>query len=153
MRANTLQDFWKFVEPIPEAGCWIWTGKGSAGRYGEFNLQGRVIKAHRLSWEMHCGPIPAGLEICHRCDVGFCVRPEHLFLGTHLENMHDLKRKGYRQCARGSQSGNAKLLDPLVAEIRRRYAAGERQVDLAEAFGVCQSHISRIVRRESWLHL
>ncbi len=81
------------VERIPESGCWIWTGAGS-DRYGHFKFGKRLSLAHRASYAMFVGPVPDGMEVCHKCDIGWCVNPTHLFLGTHTENMQDAVRKG-----------------------------------------------------------
>jgi hypothetical protein len=78
--------------PIPEAGCWIWTG--AAGRYGAVTINRKHIDAHRLSWLLYRGPIPDGLRVLHRCDVCLCVNPSHLFLGTAKDNSQDMVMKG-----------------------------------------------------------
>ena len=62
--------------------------------YGMFRIKRESYLAHRYSWTLHRGPIPVGLWVLHRCDVPACVNPGHLFLGTHQDNMDDMKRKG-----------------------------------------------------------
>ena len=86
--------FWEKVQKTD--GCWLWTGATIAAGYGELAVgqPRKPLRAHRLSWEMHHGPIPEGLLVLHHCDVRNCVRPEHLFLGTHQDNMADAYAKG-----------------------------------------------------------
>ena len=81
--------------PVTETGCWIWTGALNRHRgYGRLRFKDKEIKAHRYSWELHNGPIPDGLQVLHKCDTPACVNPDHLWLGTHKENMHDCIKKG-----------------------------------------------------------
>jgi hypothetical protein len=84
--------FWRHVEK--DGGCWLWTGTKNNAGYGQAHWSGRHVLAHRASWEMHNGPAPAGMHICHRCDVRLCVRPDHLFLGTPDDNVQDMIAKG-----------------------------------------------------------
>jgi hypothetical protein len=93
-------------------GCWLWTSTrltDSYGRprngYGVMRIGRKMQRAHRLSYELHVGPIPDGLFVCHACDVPACVNPGHLWLGTQADNMRDKKRKGR---ARG---GNSRLTE------------------------------------------
>lgn len=106
--------------------------------------------AHRLAYAMKHGP-PGKLKVLHRCDVRACVNPHHLFLGTQQDNLADMRAKG-RQ-VRGTAVGGAKLTEDAVAAIRRRCAAGERQRDLAEEYGVAQSAISMATTGRNWSHV
>jgi len=83
--------FWAKVEKTDH--CWNWKGSKVAKRYGGFKLDIYML-AHRVSWIWANGPIPDGLYVCHKCDNGFCVRPDHLFLGSQQDNMNDMKSKG-----------------------------------------------------------
>jgi hypothetical protein len=113
----TLEDrFWPNVQKT--SGCWNWIGaEQSKGRgYGTIGKDGKTLRAHRVSWEMHNGPIPEGLIVCHKCDNPKCVRPEHLFLGTHSDNVAD-------KVAKGRQSKGpafAKVMRDIYAKKRRR---------------------------------
>lgn len=79
--------FWERVIPEPNSGCWLWVGGRARYGYGTFYLNGRHVYAHRVSYEMHVGPIPAGLELDHKCRVPACVNPNHLEPVTHRENV------------------------------------------------------------------
>lgn len=92
--------------PEPNTGCWLWIGRQPYGRYGYFSVRGNEMQggvsvtrykdrlAHRLAYELHRGPIPDGMYVCHTCDVPECVNPDHMFLGTQFENMRDCSKKG-----------------------------------------------------------
>lgn len=90
--------FWKFVaKSTSENGCWEWAGKKTHDHYGQIRPGGKKsshVMAHRVSWELHFGSIPADMLVCHRCDNPPCVRPDHLFLGTHQDNVLDAIEKG-----------------------------------------------------------
>ena len=76
-----------------ELDCWVWQGC-VIRRYGGIKIAGKMKRAHRISWELTNGPIPDGLFVCHHCDVPLCINPDHLFLGTHTDNMRDMIKKG-----------------------------------------------------------
>jgi hypothetical protein len=99
-RGTTAADrFWANVDRSGD--CWRWTGHiGRNNRYGMLRVNGRSVKAHRFSWELHFGPVPSGLVVRHRCDNPVCVRPEHLQLGTQADNVHDAIERGRFQRAR-----------------------------------------------------
>lgn len=101
--------------------------------------------AHRFSYELLVGPVPAGHHVLHRCDNPPCVNPSHLFTGTDADNVLDMDLKGRRL---------TKMTPDAVRSIRARYAEGGiPQRVIAAEFGIGQAQVSKIVRRESWCHI
>jgi hypothetical protein len=135
--------------PEPNSGCWLWIGTIQYGKeYGVLGNKGK--KAHRLSWEIHFGPIPLGMHVLHKCDVPSCVNPDHLFLGTHVVNMQDRQRKGRTKSALGERQHLAKLNRAKVIEIRN----SEETLDaLAIRFGVNKTTIWQVKTKRTWRHV
>lgn len=75
-------------------GCWRWTGGLDGSGYGRWSIDGKYRSMHRVAWTAFRGPIPVGLHVLHKCDVRNCLNPDHLFLGTNLDNTYDMHRKG-----------------------------------------------------------
>jgi hypothetical protein len=86
------EQFWANVDRT--GNCWLWTACRDRYGYGRLSAEGRRYKAHRASWELHFGPIPEGKGVLHSCDNPPCVRPDHLFLGTQVDNIRDMIAKG-----------------------------------------------------------
>jgi hypothetical protein len=138
----------------------VWLrGIGPDG-YGSFydgtkrpNGSPHIVRAHRWSYERFVGPIPPEHEVCHRCDTPPCVNPDHLFVGTHTDNMRDSSDKG-RQGHPGSGNGRAKLTDDDVIAIRRAFTGRYgQQSELAREYGVTSAQVSKVVKRQTWTHL
>jgi hypothetical protein len=136
--------------PEPNTGCWLWDGALSANRYGSVSFRGCVCRAHRLSYEAFVGPIPDGMHVLHKCDVPSCVNPDHLFVGTHQDNMDDRGAKGRGNNCKGREHGKAKLTDDAVRDIRsRRMSVREYMV----LYGVSEPTVRQVLRREVWKHV
>lgn len=144
MSATLQERFWAKVRKTPT--CWEWTASLTGAGYGKIGVNGRIITASRLSFEWACGPIPPGMFICHHCDNPKCVRPDHLFLGTALDNSRDCKAKG--RTAAGERCGRSKLTFAQVAEIRRDTGVQRR---LSERYGVSPALICLIKSRKVWV--
>lgn len=156
MPATNPDRFWSKVDRRSADECWPWKGGQTVGGYGKVQIKGRTCIAHRAAYEFTHGPIPhEDLEgnrvlVCHRCDTPLCCNPAHLRLGTSAENQGEMADRG--RSMKGERNGQTSLTAEAVREIRRRYGVGERQVDLAAAFGVHQGTVSNIVRGKTWSH-
>ena len=144
--------FMDTVSPEPMSGCWLWIGYCMNAGYGTFRLRGINEKAHRASWLMFRGEIPDNLFVCHHCDIKTCVNPDHLFLGTHMDNMRDMMRKGRSPRSVGERAGKSKLTSNQVLEIRRVHRRGLAG-KLAKEYGVTKQNIQNIVDRKIWRHI
>lgn len=152
MRPNTIAVFRERVDRSAGVeACWPWTGtRGSAG-YGQFRLNGKSLLAHRLAYELVHGPIPTGLQICHRCDNPPCCNPRHMFLGTVRDNALDRTAKGRGKRFPGELHASAVFTNAQVQKIRERYTAGGvTQQALADEFGVGLMTINRIIHRRTY---
>ncbi len=146
---NLAERFWAKVKR-PETGCWTWTGVKSNG-YGRMKIRRRFYVAHRISYELNVGPIPAGLFVCHHCDNPPCVRPDHLFLGTNSDNQRDSVAKG--RFPLGARHHNAKLDPGRVREIRRRAASREATATIARAVGISAGAVQAVLDGRTWRHV
>lgn len=145
----------RLSEKLLEApnGCWEFIGAISDG-YGSIRYNGRVHKAHRVSWELEKGPIPSELCVLHSCDNTVCCNPAHLFLGTKKDNSDDMIAKGrdYHdpEWVRGELNGHAKLIEEDVLQIRIMLENGYTQQSIADIFNVSREAITRINTRKNW---
>lgn len=128
--------------PEPNTGCHLWEGSikhpkpGKSAMYGNVRLGGRMVGVHRVMFEAAYGPLPAGAQVLHRCDVGLCCNPAHLFLGDNASNIADKVAK--------DRAGKALTRDKAKA-MHEMKAAGVLQDEIARRFGVNQSTVSRIL--------
>ena len=118
-------------------------------------LDGKYDVTHRASFKTFIGPIPDGYCVCHSCDNPSCINPDHLFLGTALDNSLDMREKNRapKHFAGGDTSWLSKLDDKKVLAIRKRRLEGEQLRELAIAFDVSMANISMICNWKTWKHL
>lgn len=143
--------FWNKVNKT--AGCWLWTGViNKQHGYGTFTDEtGWPCRAHRYSWMLRYGEIPAETLVCHTCDVRHCVRWDHLFLGTCKDNLQDASSK--RRMAWGVRHAMHVLSEAQVHEIRRMRVSGALLREVAKQFGVSVATVSNIARGNNWKNL
>lgn len=139
--SRILARFWSKVDKVSSGtGCWLWTAATKEGRYGAFKLPTKVERSHRVSWMISNGPIPEKMHVLHRCDVPLCVNPSHLFLGTHKENMCDMRAK-----ERHHVPDNRRYTQQTIDEIAGLKGQCFQRL-AAERFGVSQTFVSAVWR-------
>jgi hypothetical protein len=184
MRENVEDRFWgkvavsteHFYNGIP---CWEWQACSDIDGYGIFRLNNKNEKSHRFSFTLKYGEIINGLFVCHHCDNPSCVNPDHLFLGTHQDNVDDMVSKGrnltgdkhwaktnpeklakgersasvkYPGLRKGENNGCAKLSYEIADEIRNLYATNNYFMrDFAEKHNVSISTINSILKNRTWV--
>lgn len=147
------QRFWEKV--VKSDGCWLWKGNVNQFGYGRFRTTSKKLTVtHRISWELHNGPIPDGMMVLHRCDVPACVKPDHLFLGTQIDNVADMYSKG-RECIRRGEEHHRALVSEIdvIAMRSVRDKVKMAYSKLGRLFGVSEETARNICLRETWKHL
>jgi len=127
-----------------KTGCWIWNATKKDKGYGVFKF-GKHLLVHRLMYSIFRGVIPDGMLVCHKCDTPSCVNPDHLFLGTNIDNIRDAARKG--RMRRGTSCHSSKLTHSKVLEIRKD---NRENTVIADDFGVSDVTVSKIKRNITW---
>ena len=128
--------------PEPNSGCLLWEGstvrqrRGKNQIYGNVRLNGKMVKTHRVAYEAAYGAIPVGAHVLHRCDVGLCCNPKHLFLGDNSTNVADKVAK---------DRGKKKLSHAKAMEIHAMRKNGMAQKRIGKLMGVDPSTVSRIL--------
>lgn len=151
MRLPLSDRLWEKISPEPTSGCWLWLGRIDTQGYGQMSVSNRQTLVHRISWELKNGPVPAGLLVCHKCDVRTCVNPDHLFVGTVKDNALDMIKKGRaRRYPKGDEHSQAKLSSADVYAIRATPGSLRK---IAKQYGVHMHTILQIRTGKSWKHL
>lgn len=134
-------------------GCHIFEGRRDGHGYGQIKDKGKAVLVHRWIWQRANGPTEQ--HVLHTCDNPSCVNIDHLFIGTHADNMADMAAKGRTNPPRGyaHKRPMAKLTNEKVTEIKSLLARGYRQSDIATDYGVSRQIISDIFLGKTWRHI
>jgi len=148
MNHQTLQRFLTKVKKLDD--CWEWTGGKFKSGYGLFTLENKIKRAHRVSYQHFNTDIPKMQQVLHRCDNPGCVNPEHLFIGSHKENMADKNRKGRGAGSKGEDHFNHKLTTSQVLSIRED--SGKIK-DVAAKYSITCRSVNDIKKKRTWKHV
>lgn len=137
--------------PVPECGCWLWL-KSTVKGYGQLTFQKKHLETHRASWIAFRGPIPSGMHVLHRCNTRACVNPDHLYLGTNLDNARDRVAAGTARNKPmfGSDHPLAKMNEELAWQIKNAEGTGKQ---ISERFGVKLPTVQAIRSGRQWKHV
>jgi hypothetical protein len=147
---NRWIEFDQAYSPEPNSGCWLWLGALNAKGYGSIRIAGKTELAHRMSYRRYRGEVAAGVQVLHRCDVPACINPDHLYLGTHADNMRDMSSRNRHPYRYGEAHHNAKLSQDDVCAIR---ASFDNYTSLARRYGITKDNIYSIRARKTWRHV
>lgn len=136
---------------VKKIGCWDWNGSCDKNGYAQLYNGSTKAKGHRVSYQIHKGIIPEGMEVCHTCDNPKCTNPDHLWLETKKENNDDKVKKG-RSC-KGEDKPNSKLKDEDVREIRKMLGFGIPKAHISRKYNVTFMTISYISKGKTWRHV
>ena len=151
-RGFSYEDFRSLL--VPNGACLEWVKSCTTGGYGQTQYKGKRIYVHRLTMLLEGIDIPKDKFVLHTCDNPCCCNPDHLFLGTHQDNMDDKVRKGRQSHAKGIDAGMAKLSNDDVIEIRNIYSkGGYTQEAIGNIYDITQANVSFIVNRKNWSHI
>jgi hypothetical protein len=136
-------------EPVPEVGCWLWTGTKD-GVYGSMYVHGVKVLAHRLSYALNIGPIPKGQMVCHKCDTPLCVNPHHLFTGSARDNVLDAIAKGrFKHVYNHKTKGRPTRFSREVIEEVRANKDGLTERELCLKYGMSKGTVHRFKHSEA----
>lgn len=143
---------------IKKEGCWGWKASLTRFGYGEMHIGKRGVdykhvNAHRVAYMVYKGEIPKGRFICHTCDNRSCCNPLHLFIGTPMDNMHDMIKKGRKKVLVGSECPWAKINEETVLEVLELCKSGFNCAEIGKKLNICKKQVSDIKRGRRWGHV
>lgn len=153
----TAENITSHYERDPATECWNWTRAKFECGYGAKTIKGKQFYGHRLSYELHKGPIPDGLVVMHLCDNRACINPAHLRVDTQRENLLDARRKGrlpnYTNQPKGDKHHRAKMSETDIKKIRGLHNEGVSLRAIAASYGMHDSTIGDICKGLTWKHV
>jgi len=148
-RRNILEDVLKRINKKGEDDCWEWMGCILQSGYGQVRINYKKYRVHRFIYEKMCDIIPSGLLVLHTCNNPKCCNPNHLFLGTHQDNMDQMVKDGRKLS--GENSSRAKLNWKQVNEIRKKYIPYKyTQKQLGKEYGISEAECFLIINNKVW---
>lgn len=145
---------------ITEEGCWEYNGYKNPLGYGEFKIycatstpKKRKFRASRVAYAFYNGVDPGELYVCHRCDNPSCINPDHLFLGTPMDNTQDMIRKGRNASQCGESNNAAKISESIVIDVIAKIREGKNNKQIAAELPICHSMVSLIRLGKTWRHV
>lgn len=161
VRASDIpENFWRHVNKTPT--CWLWTGATAGIGYGQFSMNGRQFRAHRVALFGIANYSTKDFAL-HKCDVPLCVNPAHLFAGTQADNVRDCVEKGRRRNVKGEMHPFSKLTEEVVIQLRERYARLPKTAGgfsprhsvaaLAQEFQIPYLNAKNVIQRKTWKHI
>lgn len=152
-RFKSFEDrFWEKVSVGSDDECWNWKAGLTRGGYGQFSNKVMSNRAHRIAWHLSCGPIPTELFVLHKCDNPKCVNPNHLYLGSHGDNMND--RSVRNRCnQKGERNAGAKLNDNIVRDIFALREEGHTHKYISDKTNIRRTHVTKILNKQIWSHV
>lgn len=138
-------------EADPNSGCWLWLLQTNLSGYGVERVNYKLELAHRRAYEGAKGAIPVGMFVLHGCDTRSCVNPDHLRVGTHGDNMEDMKRRGRGRTGpqAGEHNPQARLTWSKVSRIRN-LGDSLSKTDIGRRFGVSRRCVGLILDGHRW---
>lgn len=146
--------FWGYTIVAGPKDCWLWTAPLDKDGYGAMQVCYKRLRAHRISYVLHNGPINTSDLVLHKCDNPRCVNPKHLFKGSQADNVRDRDKKQRMHKPKGELHPLAKLTEETTQFLRASYIRGSvRMKDLAAMLGISVSAVSMVVNRKRWSHI
>lgn len=154
MKKEQLQTIMGYYLHETDNGCWIFTGGSRNNFHGSLSINNVQWQAHRLAYTIACEEIPPNMYVLHRCDVGLCVNPDHLFLGTQQDNIADMIAKGRdNRIRKGEENGRAVVNEAIVKQIREMFTQGVPREEIRHKFEITQNILNKIISYRTWRHI